>query len=67
MTPAFHAKSQRDGGNRALANTFDSNAELLDSTEALKALQARRLCDHIRCTQAMAFTLAHLAYGEGRL
>ena len=66
MTPIFEAKSQRDGGNRALTKISNSNVELLDSSEVMKALQARRLFDHIRCTEAVARALAPLAYGEGR-
>jgi hypothetical protein len=58
-------RSQRNGGNRALA-IQDRDAEHLDSTESLKILQARRLCSIIGCSEASGFTLASLAYGEGR-
>lgn len=67
MNLTFETKSPRTGWHQARAVTqADRNAERLDSTEALKALQARRLCNILGCSEAAAFTLAALAYGEGR-
>lgn len=66
MNQVFETRSPRDGWNHARANRDDWNAEHFNSTKFLKCLQARRFCNIIGCTEATAYTLALLAYGEGR-
>lgn len=66
MNQVFETRSPRDGWNHARANRDDWNAEHPISTESLKCLQAKRFCNIIGCTEATAYTLVFLAYGEGR-
>ena len=66
MNQALQARSQRVGGNRALAISFDRNAEHFDSIEITKELQAQRLTQTLSCPQDTAYTLASLAFGVSR-
>jgi hypothetical protein len=59
MNPIFEKRSPRNGGNRARANRDHQNAERLDTTESLMALQAKRLRAVFR-----GYALASLAFGE---
>ena len=66
MNSPLNARGQRDGGNRAALAFRNRDAEHLNSTEALKTLQVRRLSAIFGCADATVLTLAFLVYGEGR-
>jgi len=53
-------RSQRRGGNRALAGR--NQVQQTDDTEALTLLQASRLSQFHPCSHEVAVTLARLAY-----
>lgn len=54
-------RSQRSGGNRALAGR-SKQVQYTDDTEALVARQATKLCARHRCSFEVALVLARLAY-----
>jgi hypothetical protein len=58
-------RNRRTAGNRAPA-IRNSKAEQNTSTEKAKELQVQRLMTFLRCSEAVATTLAFHVYGEAR-
>jgi hypothetical protein len=57
----FETRSQRSGGNRALAGR-NTQVQHIDDSEALVARQAMKLRAAHRCSFEVALVMARLAY-----
>jgi len=66
MHYALETRSPAKAATKARANRV-SRTEQPDFIGAAKILQARRLRNLLGCSEALAFTLASLAYGEARV
>lgn len=67
MHYALETRSPAKAATKARANRVIWTTEQPDITAAAKMLQARRLRNLLGCSEALAFTLASLAYGEARV
>lgn len=66
MNQVFETQRPAKAATKARAKNAIRKAEQLLSIESPKALQVQRLRSTLNCSEAVAYTLAALAYGEGR-
>lgn len=67
MNYTLETRGPAKAATKARAIRVVRTAEQFDIIGAVKNLQAQRLRAMLGCSEAMAFTLASLAYGEARV